>query len=231
MQGQESGFTAGYYFMRFLCTVLLTVLLLCGASYTVRADYFVWQDVGGLSFSFPDTWKAVTNADSDDLLTVMAPSGRGHAMCRVRVREDHRYSVYPPYYDSVIQKVDFSMGFWDRYLREYNDTEIYNIQNGAGLGRGFAGYAVAGYKSAVPGPLMDRKALMFASLYDDNVYILECSAHEDAFANWKGLFLSIAGSVNFRKGHHEILSGHYRNFMADPRIEFDGTEGRNTVSY
>lgn len=213
-------------------SLVLFAFCLVFAALPARADYVVWQDdAAGVSLSWPDTWRQVSNQAPDDILTLMAPSGRAHAMCRLRARADGRYALYPGGYDWAVQRVGYNRAFWDRYLGAYDDAQIRMVQDGAGLGRGFAGYAVASYSNAVPGPFMDRKALMFAALYRGTAYILECSAHEGAFADWKGPFLSIAGSVDFKKKGHETAIGHYRNFMRDPRIEFIGDEGRNRVLY
>lgn len=218
--------------MRSILTVLIAVLTVTCSAEFARADYYVWRDEAtGVSISFPDTWRMVSNADPDDVITIMAPAGRGNAQCRVRTHEDGRYKIYPPRYDWAIQKIDFSFDFWTRYLGEYNDAQIFNVQNGAGLGRGYAGYAVAAYKSPVPGPYMNRQGLMFATLYHDDVYVLECSSHEDAFADWKGAFLSIAKSIDFRKTHHQLLTGHYRDFMKDPRITFPAAKGEGVEYY
>lgn len=218
--------------MRSIFLSFLSVILLAGLSGPARADYVVWQDADtGVSLSWPDTWQMVNNADPDDVVTIMAPSGRGHATCRMRARKDARYTIYPPYFSADVQRVAYSFPYWNDYLAEYSDFEIYNIRDGAGLGRGFAGYALAGYTSAVQGPEMRRRALVFASLYNGTAYILECSSHEDAFARWKGLFLSIAGSVDFKKAHHELRSGNYRDFMADRRIEFESEYGESRVLY
>ena len=204
--------------MRFIFIFLVSLIVISSAQ-SARADYAVWHDPAtGLSLSWPDNWKRVSNADPNDVLTIMAPSGRGHASCRVRADRDERYLVFPSQYDAGIQKFDYSGHFFNKYLAEYDDHEVINLQDGAGLGRGFAGYAIANYESAVQGPYMKRKALVFASLYNDTAYILECSSHRDAFTRWKGLFLSVAGSMNFKKVHHELRSGNYRNFMSDPRI-------------
>jgi len=210
----------------------LAVLLTLGFSGGARADYVVWQDNDtGLSLSWPDTWKMVSNADSDDIVTIMAPSGRGHAACRVRARDDGRYAIYPAKYDWAVQREAYSQAFWEGYLSEYDNESISMVQDGAGIGRGFASYALASYESAVQGPYMQRQALMFASQYHGSAYILECSAHADAFPQWKEMFLSIAKSVDFKKINHELMTGHYRNFMRDPRIEFRGDQGENRVVY
>ncbi len=221
--------------MRHQITVFLSFFVLLGACLTAgtaHADYFVWRDVKtGLSLSFPDTWHRVSNADHNDILTIMPPSGRAQASCRVRGWEDGRHLIYPQRFNSAIQKIDFSLSFWDNYLQEYDNHQIYNMQDSAGLGRGYAGYAIAGYQSPVPGPFMDRKALMSAALYNGEVYVLECSAHADAFDQWKGRFLSIAHSIDFNKAYHELYVGNYRDFMDDPRIQFKGAEGDDSVLY
>lgn len=219
--------------MRNVFRVFLAVFAVCCGAGAAQADYSVWRDVNtGMSLSFPDTWQMVSNADPDDVITIMAPAGRANAQCRVRTRADGRYATFPPRYDWAIQKIDFSFDFWNRYLGEYDDAEIFNVQNGAGLGRGYAGYAVAAYKSPVPGPYMDRQALMFGTLYHDDLFILECSSHEDAFADWKDVFLSIAKSVDFLKTNHQLTSGHYRDFLSDPHIPFKSiTDGHTVESY
>lgn len=217
--------------MRKILLTSLAVFALLG-THAAKADYFVWRDVHtGLSLSFPDTWRVVSSSDPDDVLTIMPPSGRGNAECRVRAREDGRYKIFPPRYDWAIQKIDYSFDFWNRYLGEYDNYEISNVQNGAGLGCGFAGYADASYDSAVPGPYMRREALMFATLFDHTAYILECSAHEYAFADWKGLFLSIASSVDFQTSQNQIMTGHYRNFNDDQPIIFKDQAGQMAETY
>jgi len=218
--------------MRLILLGIVSVAAILGFSSSAKADYVLWQDPAtGVSLSWPDTWKMVGNADPDDIVTIMAPSGRAHAACRLRERNDTRYLIYPPYYSPDIQKVAYSFTFWDRYLGEYAGHEIYTMRDGAGIGRGFASYVEAGYESAVQGPEMRRQALAFASLYNGTAYIFECSSHQDAFGLWKGPFLSIAKSIDFKKAHHELRSGNYRDFMADPRIEFRAERGDARITY
>lgn len=219
--------------MRKIILSFLAVFTFIGLSATsARADYFVWEDpTTGLSLSFPDTWKIVSNNEDNDLITIMPPSSRDHAACRVRDNVDRRYLIYPPRYSAAIQKIDVSLDFWSDYLQEYTNPEIYNMQNGAGLGRGFASYAVAGYDGMVQGPYMHRKALMLASLYDDDLFVIECSSHADAFDSWKSIFLSIAGSVSFKQVDGVPAAGYYRNFLADPDLVFRDFEGRAIARY
>ena len=221
--------------MRSFFLSVLALVVICGFAVPAKADYVVWKDHNtGVSLSWPDTWKIVSNADADDVVTIMPPSGRAHAACRVRAREDARYVIYPPRYSWAVQEVAYSYDFFDSYLMEYTNPVIYETHDGAGLGRGFAGYALAGYESAVQGPYMERMAMIFASVYNGTAYILECSSHKDAFWRWQKLFLSIAGSVDFEKAHHELITGHYAHepiFIKDPPIEFMGDEGPNRILY
>lgn len=214
----------------FLGTLALVVIL----SYTApaKADYALWADPEtGFSLTWPDTWKRVNNADADDLITIMAPSGRAHATCRARAHKDVRFEIYPPQFAPDVQRVAYSEDFWESYLQEYSNHIVHSVFDGAGLGRGYASYALAEYDSAVPGPEMRRRAMLFAANYNGVVYILECSAHKDAYAKWQKLFLSIAGSVDFSKAHTELRSGHYYNFFNDRRIRFKGTEGPQRIVY
>jgi hypothetical protein len=214
-----------------ILAALSCVALLCGAS-AARADYFVWQDVNsGVSLSYPDTWRIVNNEQPHDVVTIMAPSGRGHAACRVRVRDDMRFSIYPPSYNDDIQQIGYSRNFWDGYLREFSNPTIYNLQDKAGLGKGYASMAEAGYWDSVPGPMMQKEALLFVALYNNHVYVLECSAQAKAYAQWRKDFIGIAGSVDFVKVNHELFTGYYRNFMLDPRQRFQNPDDKTISVY
>ncbi len=218
--------------MRPFLTAALALVLLTGTVSVAKADYFVWEDTKtGMTLSFPDTWEVENGQDPDDLVTLAAPSGRANAYCRIRSHEDKRYAIFPPRFGSDVQKIEYSVGFWDQYLREYKQPELQTYRDSTGMGRGWASYAEASYTSFVPYPEMDRRAVLFASLYNNRVYILDCSCHKDAFEQWKGPFLSIAKSIDFKKANHELLTGHYRNFMNDGRLIMQGPEGNYTTSY
>jgi hypothetical protein len=218
--------------MRLFRLSALALLLSVAAPQAANADYFVWNDVKtGLQITFPDTWRQVSGADANDVITLMAPSGRGHASCRVRVNDEQRFMVHPPRYDWAVQQTEFSADFWDKYLNEYTNPAVENVMDGAGSGRGFASYAIATYDSAVQGPEMSRKALMFATNYKDKLYVTECSSHADAFAEWKPLFLSVAKSVDFQKADHELTTGHYRDFLDDANMKFIDTDGNVREHY
>ena len=218
--------------MRFVRLAAVGLLLSVAAPQAAKADYFVWNDAkSGLTITYPDNWRQVSNQDARDVFTVMPPSGRANAQCQVRVEDERRFLVYPPRYSDAVQRTAFSADFWEKYLHQYNNHSIDALYDGAGLGRGHASYVVASYDSEIPGPDMARRALMFASLYNDTLYVTECSAHADAFDEWQRIFLSVAGSVDFRKAHHETTVGHYRNFLGDPNLIFIDTDGNKRAHY
>jgi hypothetical protein len=219
--------------MKKLLSALLSGAILCGSAAVAKADIYVWgDDKTGVTLSFPDTWKMVSSADPNDIVTFMAPSGRAHAACRFRVNDDKRFVVYPPGLDWAVQKQFVSVEFWNKYLAEYDDPQILAVGDGAGLGRGWATFAQVKYKSAVEGPYMEREGIMFASVYNGNLYVLECSSHVDAFTDWYKMFRSVAHTVDFRKENHELAVGNYRNFLEDdPILLKNGPSGYSVFEY
>ncbi len=206
--------------MRILTAALLAVLVAAGST-AARADYFYWTDPAtGASASYPDTWAKVSNQGTDDILTVRAPSGRAHASCSLSALEDRRNAIYPRRYDQPVQQIDFSLSYIEQYVRRYDEAAVYSLHDGSGLGQAWAAYAEAGYKSAVQGPYMSRRALIFVGLYNDVAYIVECSAHKDAFEKWQPAFLSFAKTVTFKPADAQWLSGYYREFTKDERMQF-----------
>lgn len=221
--------------MRLFYIFIFCFAFTLACTHSAKADVYVWQDAQtGLVLSYPDTWSIVSNNSPDDILTIHAPSGRAHAMCRARVRNDERFLIYPTRFSESVQEVAYNTQFWDYYFREFTGPDFKLIKNGSGLGRAFAGYAIAEYTSAVPGPEMVRRGLAFAGNYNGQLFILECSSHKDAFGEWKGPFLSIADSVEMPKAYHELMTGDYRNFLNEnnvPLLRFKGTTSTQRKKY
>lgn len=181
---------------------------------TAHAHYNVWQDpVTGLTLSFPDTWRRSHNQMPDDILVVKPEARSGHPVCRVRVRDDARFGIYPPQLDDSVQRVGYSKDYAEQYLAEYVRPKINVFQDGASIGRGHALYMEADYTHTYPGPNMRRKAMVMISQYAEKVYIIDCSAKVEDFDNWKSLFLTFAKTVDFQKADHELWVGNYRNFL------------------
>lgn len=218
------------YSMKHILSACLVAVFSLGLSVPARADYFVWTDAKtGLFLSFPDTWKVMNSRLPDEVLTIMAPDAEDFAVCRVRTDPDRRFLMYPPTKDSDVQKVAYSTEFWDKYYSVYDDVEIYGVVDNAGLGRGFASIAVADFKSDFVGPYMKRRGVATAALYNDTAFMIDCSAREGRFAKWHDLFQSVMASVDFKKTHHELLTGEYRNFLNDARMNFQwpGSDATN----
>lgn len=177
--------------------------------------FYVENERGDFSASFPDDWRVVNNQKPDDMLTLRLPSEDAGGMCRVRVREDKRFSIYPVRYSASIRDAYFSDEFWGEYLMEFKNAELIGVRSDAGLGRGFASYAQARFEPVV-GTEMKKQGLMLASLYGNRLYIAECSAREEMFPLWQDAFLSFVKSIDFKKVDQQIPRGNYRDFVEPP---------------
>lgn len=173
-----------------------------------------------MSMTFPDTWKVQPNRRPGDKLTVMAPSDFDQPLCTLSTMEDRRYTIFPVDYGRDVQQAAVSVDFWHTYLNRYSGHKIGKVVDGAGLGRWHASYATAAYTQMFGSVLQQRKALMFASLYNDTLYILECSSLAHAYDDWVFPFQSIIKSVDFKKAYHELPTGEYANFLSKARRYF-----------
>lgn len=200
---------------------------------TAKADYFVWQDAESrLSISFPDTWKMQSSRNPDDILTIAGPSEGQDPVCMVKASEDNRYTIFPPDLGDAVQRVAVSKPFWDSYMGHYDDYTLDRVYDGAGLGRWLASYALGSYSRRNGTAYEQRRAIMFASLYYDTLYIVECSSLNHGFENWQKNFQSVIKSIDFKKIYNERKIGHYANFLKEADLYFwaqTGPEG--TVSY
>jgi len=182
---------------------------------TSQAEIFYIEDKDDLfSISFPDSWAVVNNQKSDDKLTIAGPGPNEFASCRVRVRSDRRFAIYPNKFETDVQKTAYSYEFWSGYLGEYNDVQINTFRDEAGLGNGFASMAEASFETA-EGALVKKKGIMFASVYRNQAYVVDCSAEETVFNKWKPAFLSIVKSVDFTDKRQKTPQGSYRGFLSD----------------
>jgi len=191
----------------------------------VHAEVFVWEDPEtGATASYPDTWRRVVNQKPDTQLTILAPGRGDFAKCKLRIRDDGSFKVYPLRYSDEIQRLNFNKDFIREYLNVHNEPVIHKYSDNGGFGRGFAGWAEVSYTPEV-GPVMRKRGLIFATLYRDKVYIADCAAHEDRFDIWARDFMSFIKSVDIREILHELPSGHYRPFLQDPHIVINGPRG------
>jgi len=204
--------------MKFKALILAAVLL---SPSVAKADYFVWKDEKtGLAITFPDTWKMQNNVGDNTILTVMGSSHNDQPVCKVDVKDDKRFTIYPAHYGPDVQKVAVSVPFWQQYLAQYDKYTLGNVYDGVGLGRWYASYAVAGYTRHFGSVMQSRRAVMYASLYRDKLYVIECSALDHAYEAWQNDFRGIIKSVDFKKAYHEVPTGEYADFLHEAETFF-----------
>lgn len=216
--------------------VLLIASILCLSVILHKpalADYYLWQDPkSGLTVTFPDTWKTQNNRNPDDVLSISAPSAGDDPTCKIKVSEDRRYMIYPARYGKAVQRDAVSLPFWKSYMAHYDDYTIDRVYDGGGLGRWHASYATGSYLKRDGTVFQQRRAIMFASLYNDTVYIVECSTLNHAYERWENNFRSVIKSIDFKKAYHELPQGYYDDFLTGATQYFwtqTGPEG--TVGY
>jgi len=213
--------------------IVLTLMLLV-LSAPAHADYFLWEDPkSGLTVTFPDTWKTQVNRHVDDVLTVIAPLNGDDAVCKIKTSPDSRYTIFPSNYGKSVQKVAVSIPFWQSYMANYDDYDIARVYDGGGLGRWIASYATASYTERDGTATKSRRAIMFASLYFDTLYVVECSALAPAYEAWERNFRSVIKSIDFKKIYHGRPTGDYADFLKKSDMHFwaqtgpEGTAGYN----
>ena len=184
-------------------------------SFDAKAEIFVVEDQDDrFSVSFPDTWAKVQNQKPDDKLTIAAQGVNEFVECRVRVRNEERYLIYPEKLAAEVQRQYISRDFWDLYLGEYDAVDVLRFKDDSGLGYGHASMVEAAYETA-DGKIVRKRGLMFASVYGSNLYILECSSEASVYDKWRPAFLGIVKSVDFERVSHPKREGHYRDFKGE----------------
>lgn len=198
----------------FIISLILAVSVFSFSAFETKADVFVWEDPkSGLTVSVPDTWDIVHSSHPDTVVTFQSSNKKEDAKCEISLVKDLRFTIYPHRYEDEIQILNFGKKYWIEYLYDRYDTiRGLAVKNSIGIGRGYAGMAEAQYVTAGAEPSI-RHAIGFVSHYYDDVYTLECSTLSGAFNRWRSIFMSVAGSVDFKKKYHENLGGNYRNFL------------------
>ncbi len=199
---------------------------------SAKADIFVWKDQSEeVSVSFPDRWRVVNNHHEDEILRIAAPAIKGHyeeAQCRIRVRDDHRFLMHPIRHSDEIQRVHVSEHFWKDYTSEFAGVKINKVTNNAGLGRGFASFADITFES-YEHPKMVRRGIAFASLYNNKLHVLECSAEQSSYSSWHASFMGIVKSIDFQP-KVPFKRGFYRNFYGGKTV-IEGRSPRDSYSF
>lgn len=210
--------------LRIKLRYLLLITVVCGVAGagSAAAEVFKWQDPQTkLSITFPDDWRRIGNQQPDDIVTIAAPGANDHAECRIRVREDRRFVIYPRDFADSIQRVNYSFDFWEKYIGAFDGAVINEVRDNGGLGNAFASWADVSF--IAPGATkVQKRGIMFAGVYNDHAYIYECSAENEAFMKWYHPFLSVLKSVDMRPEYTANVNGHYRDFQNDPVLRIYG---------
>jgi hypothetical protein len=151
-------------------------------------------------------------------------------MCRVRQREDRRYVIFPVEYSSAIQRAAFSRKFWDEYLGEYDDVIVDAFKDDSGVGRAFASTAEVSFMTPEATKIRKR-GIVFAGVYNDRLYIVDCSSEQTVYAKWRPVFLSIIKSVETTKTIHEFPTGEYRGFLGDDEVTIQGPRVQDVYKF
>ncbi|MEM6812172.1 MAG: hypothetical protein AAF549_06870 [Pseudomonadota bacterium] len=213
--------------------IFIALIILLSSSVPSWADYYVWEDSKtGLSATFPDRWEHQTNRNPVDVLTIEAPSANDDAVCKIKAIDDKRYTIFPASKGNAVQKVAVSIPFWKSYMAHYDDFEIARVYDGGSLGQWIASYATFSYTARDGSVSQSRRGIGFASLYYDNLYIIECSSLSHAYERWDNDFKSVIKSVDFKRIYHSHKEGEYESFLNNAKQYFwaqTGPEG--TIGY
>lgn len=203
----------------FLLSAFATSIAL-GSVVSAQAETFSWKNTAeDISLKFPDRWATVSTVYDDELLRIAAPADTGSmddVKCRVRVRDDSRFKMHPISHSAALQRTYVSEAFWTDYMNEFKNSRINMVKDDQGFGRGFASQIDMTFES-YEHPRIIRRGMAFASLYNNKIHILECSAKESAFLEWRPAFLNVLQSVDF-KPFAPYKRGYYRDFYKDQSV-------------
>ena len=213
-------------------TAVTVIASLIGVSESAKANYFVWTDPETeMTLSYPDTWVRVNNQKPGDKFSIAAPSGDDMASCKVHVKEDKRFLYYPQRYRDAVQKFAYSTDFWSDVFDNYANVKVHRYLDSSGLGQGLGSYVLITYDELWPKSDMGMAGIMLVSLYHDDAYIASCSSKKHGFDRWRGYFGSILSSIQFKKIHHELFVGEYRDFINDINLIFTRDDGLESTKY
>lgn len=195
--------------------VLFFTLSLMAITVPAKADIYIWEDAEtNVKASFPDTWKLINNQDPNTILTVLAPDQETMPICRLKVKEDNRFRMYPVQFESEIQKVAYSNNFWDDYLHEqYADVQMPLQLDESGLGKSFASHALFNYSGEPAENEEFRQGIGFASHYFDFAVIAECTANQTGYPDWVPQFMQFFSSIDYPTVYGTHVNGEYRDFI------------------
>lgn len=201
---------------KILFVFVIVVLLSASAA---RADIFLWQDPDfKYQISYPDTWYRQAPDTPATRLLVAAPHDR--ASCRVRAETDRRTMIYPKHLMKAAVNDQLNQAYWWEDVAQYDNAQLLDMYQSAGIGQGNATYVVAGY--TIPdgaGNNVQMQTIMFSTLYGDMRYTVNCAAEAGKFIEWQPLFMSVMGSSTFDPHYMAYPHGLYwRDYSKDKQL-------------
>jgi hypothetical protein len=200
--------------MSYLKSITSFVSLICFLLFlttsSAKADVFVWKDPEfNIDLVYPDDWRVQFNAHPDLKLHILAPQGRDFAACKVNVKRDARYKVYPIKYTTRINSIVFNAENIREHFVEEDYPSVIARNDFAAIGKADAVYAEVRYVGRQQGVSVPMQALVFATLYGDMNFVFECEAAAQNWAYWKPIFMNIAKSVDFPLAQDMLPHGRY----------------------
>lgn len=185
--------------MRILFVIHLFLFsTLVGIFNPAKAEVFVWQDAEfAVQFVYPDDWRPQFNPHPDVKLHVLAPQGRDFAACKISLKKDMRYVMYPSRYTTRINSIVFDVnGIKEHFVERDNVSVIYRNDFSA-IGKADAVYADIRYVGRQNGVPVPMQVMMFATLFGDMNFVFECEAAAQNWVYWRPIFINMAQSVDF----------------------------------
>lgn len=212
---------------------IFAALLLLGLCAPAQAEVFFWRDpVFKIGFVFPDDWRVQTNGDPDVRIEILAPQGQDFATCRIRAKDDGRFSMYPDIYNQRVNSVVFDVAGLYQHWVDYDNVRMIHRSDYAALGKASAVYAEATYTRDIPVRGLPMRSFVLATLYGHLNVMFECEAAAVNWGYWVPQFMNMARTVDFPLNQHNTLNGWYRRYQDDGYIVMPSDNARTgTVTY
>ncbi len=218
-----------YILNSFVVAAFITVISVSSAF----AHYVVKQDPEfGYHFSVPDTWYEVSGMAERLSHVFMARGQNDGAGCSIYSGRDTRFLIQTSAEMKAMVEREFTQDALITNIARMNigkndalNETVIGYQMG-GLGDGFATYMMADYTSLSG---LDKRSIMFATLYGDMQMIVSCQASKESFEKRFPEFMGVITSLNFKDFYRPYAAAYYRDFLGTDRSLFE-IWVQNTIS-
>lgn len=197
------------------------------------AQYVVKQDPEfGYHFSVPDTWYEMSGMAGRLSHVFMARGQNDGAGCSVYSGRDTRFLIQTSAEMKAMVEREFTQDAMVTNIARMNigkndalNETVIGYQMG-GLGDGFATYMLSDYTSLSG---IDKRSIMFATLYGDMQMIVSCQSSKISFEKRFPEFMGVITSLNFKDFYRPYAAAYYRDFLGTDRSLFE-IWVQNTIS-